>query len=36
VPRWSPEEFVPVAVYALRGKTDVVAAQMVKVPTPLK
>jgi len=36
VPRWSPEEFVPVAVYTLRGRTDVAACQVVKVPRPLK
>jgi len=32
VPRWSPEQFVPVAVFGLRGKSDVVACQVVKVP----
>ena len=32
VPRWSPEQFVPVAVFGLRNKSDVVLAQVVKVP----
>jgi hypothetical protein len=32
VPRLSPEEFVPAAVFALREKSDVVACQVIKVP----
>ncbi|MFH1022303.1 MAG: sialidase family protein [Planctomycetota bacterium] len=32
VPRWSPEEFVPVAIYGLHGGSNVVWAQVVKLP----